>query len=213
MTDVPTRDQPLIAIDVVPFSFTGARGLRFASSLREFDPFAGQYALPGVLLGATESLTAAARRALRSKAGISGTQTRHLLQIGAFDRPGRDPRSHAISIAFLAVVTDGAGSKRTVWNEAHQFRSGMPFDHDQIIATALEEGRNRLWSDTGFTRALLGKTFSTPDALALTEVLTGRRPHHGNFHRDLSSDARLAKVDGTVDGARGRPANLWRWID
>jgi ADP-ribose pyrophosphatase YjhB (NUDIX family) len=213
MTDVPTRDQPLIAIDVVPFSFTGAGGLEVATSLREFDPFAGQYALPGVLLGAAESLADASRRALKTKAGISSTQTRHLLQIGAFDRPGRDPRSHAISIAFLAVVADGAGSKRTAWDEAHESRSGMPFDHDQIIATALEEARNRLWSDSGFTRALLGPTFSTPEALTLTEALTGKRPHHGNFHRDLSSDARVAKVDRTVDGARGRPANLWRWID
>ncbi len=106
MTDVPSaaRDQPLIAIDVVPVSFTVAEGLRVATARRAYDPYAGREALPGVLLDAAERLADGARRALRTKAGIGTGAVRHLTQVGAFDGPSRDPRETAISIAFTAVV-------------------------------------------------------------------------------------------------------------
>ncbi len=100
MTDAPSaaRDQPLIAIDVVPMSFTAGDGLLVATARRPYDPYAGQEALPGVLLDGAELLADGARRALGTKTGIDAAAVRHLAQIGAFDGPERDPRSTAISI-------------------------------------------------------------------------------------------------------------------
>jgi 8-oxo-dGTP diphosphatase len=207
-----TRDQPLIAIDVVPVSFAGADGLRVATARRAYAPYAGLEALPGVLLDGTEILADGARRALRTKTGIDAAAVRHLAQIGAFDGPDRDPRSAAISIAFLAVVEPGTDSTAT-WHAAADRPLALPFDHDRIVDAALEHVRLRCWSDVPLTRALLGSPFTTADARRLLTALTGASPDPGNLNRMLRTNPVLSRVDApAAAGPRGgRPPAAWTW--
>lgn len=216
MTDTAAaiRDQPLIAIDVVPMSFAMADGLRVATARRAYAPYAGQEALPGVLLDGTEILADGARRALRSKVGVGSTAVRHLAQVGAFDGPDRDPRSSAISIAFLAVIDPAAHADAT-WHDVGTLPLGLPFDHDRIVASALERARVLLWSDLPFTRALLGDPFTTADAARLRIALTGTTPDPGNLNRTLRTNTALARIDAPASaGPRGgRPPAAWTWQD
>lgn len=228
MTDVPSaaRDQPLIAIDVVPVSFTVAEGLRVATARRAYDPYAGREALPGVLLDAAERLDDGARRALRTKAGIGTGAVRHLTQVGAFDGPSRDPRETAISIAFTAVVAPdtaspaaGAaaapGGGSAVWHPLGGGDLGLPFDHDAIVGAALDQVRTRLWRDVPMTRALLGDVFPTSAAAALHAALHGTAPDAGNLNRALRTNPALARTDAasTATGRGGRPPATWTWTD
>lgn len=205
MTDIE-RDQPLIAIDVVPVSFAEPGGLRFATAARRFAPFEGEQALPGVLLLGAEALVDAAHRALATKAGIRPGRVRHLAQLGAFDSRGRDPRSPAVSIAFVAVVDADAGEQL----EWHRAPAGLPFDHGAIVATARDHLAARLWSDQPLTRALTGEVFTTPRAAALEEAVRGQKPHAGNFNRSLANTAALEKREPQAHGP-GRPASTWAW--
>ena len=240
------RDQPLIAVDVVPVTFgtapSGAGGLRVGTATRRYEPFVGREALPGVLLDGAELLADGARRALRTKTAVDAAAVRHLAQIGAFDGPDRDPRSAAISVAFLAVVApgvvDGSGPAvsasaavpvpvaGTVWHDVADLPLGLPFDHDRIIAAALDHARTRLWSDVPLTRALLGERFTTPDAARLTVALTGVAPDPGNLNRALRTNPALTRVDAPADGDAGsaavgglrrgrggRPPAAWTWSD
>ncbi|WIE81123.1 NUDIX domain-containing protein [Curtobacterium sp. MCSS17_016] len=209
MTD---RQQPLIAIDVVPVYFDSRTAeLVFGTAERQYEPYAGQHALPGVLLGADETLTAAALRALNDKAGIDASKVRHLVQVGAFDGPSRDPRDKAISVAFLAVVEPYASA--TGWNAWHA-TPALPFDHGTILDAARETARTRLWADKPFTQALTGDVFSTADASALTAQMTRKKPDAGNLNRSLRGNEHLTQV-GTAERMKktggGRPANLWKW--
>ncbi len=221
MTDgaVAARDQPLIAIDVVPMSFTAGDGLLVATARRPYDPYAGQEALPGVLLDGTELLTDGARRALRTKAGIDDASVRHLAQIGAFDGPERDPRSTAISIAFVAVVAESGGgtgaAPSAVWRDPAQAEPSLPFDHDRIIEAALDHVRNRLWRDLPLTRALLGTRFTTADASRLQTAVTGVSPDPGNLNRALRTNAALVRAAATTTSGQrgGRPPVSWTWAD
>ncbi|ROS68996.1 ADP-ribose pyrophosphatase YjhB (NUDIX family) [Curtobacterium sp. PhB172] len=216
MTDAAAaiRDQPLIAIDVVPVSFVTTDGLRVATARRAYAPYAGQEALPGVLLDGTEILADGARRALRSKVGVGSTAVRHLAQVGAFDGPDRDPRSSAISIAFLAVIDPAAHADAT-WHDVGTLPLGLPFDHDRIVASALERARVLLWSDLTFTRALLGDPFTTADAARLRIALTGTTPDPGNLNRTLRTNTALARVDlpASAGPRGGRPPAAWTWQD
>lgn len=210
MTD---RQQPLIAIDVVPIAYDApSTELVYGTAIRQYEPFTGQRALPGVLLGTDETLHDAALRALASKAGIAEHQVRHLTQVGAFDGPARDPRDKAISIAFLAVVAPYA-SDTTGWH-AWPASPTLPFDHASIIDAARDTARTRLWVDQPFTQALTGDEFSTADASALTAQMTRKKPDPGNLNRSLRGDDRLTQV-GTAERMKrtggGRPAYLWRW--
>lgn len=201
------RTQPLIAVDVVPVAFDGD-SLLVGTAARRFEPFAGRQALPGVLLGSAELLDDAAGRALADKAGIHAPRT--LVQLGAFDRPGRDPRSHAISIAFLAVTDPAAGTAQ--WAQPDELPA-LPFDHRSIVAAALDVARIRLWRDAGLTRALLGETFTTRDASRLELVITGRPADPGNMHRQLTKDYRLRQSQQSLPSGRGRPAAVWTWTE
>ncbi|KTR40014.1 hypothetical protein NS263_08895 [Curtobacterium oceanosedimentum] len=220
MTDAASaaRDQPLIAIDVVPVSFTVAEGLRVATARRAYEPYAGREALPGVLLDAAERLADGARRALRTKAGIGPGAVRHLAQVGAFDGPSRDPRDTAISIAFTAVV--GAADPRAdggspVWQPLAGGDLGLPFDHDAIVRAALDQVRTRLWRDVPMTRALLGDVFPTSAAAALHTALHGTAPDAGNLNRALRTNPALERTVAvpTSTGRGGRPPATWTWTD
>ncbi|MFJ3032858.1 NUDIX domain-containing protein [Curtobacterium pusillum] len=223
MTDAPSaaRDQPLIAIDVVPMSFTASDGLRVATARRPYDPYAGLEALPGVLLDGAELLADGARRALRTKTGIDAAAVRHLAQIGAFDGPDRDPRSAAISVAFVAVAAPPTGGGPAIWRRTavrrrpDQDDPSLPFDHDAIIAAALDHVRTRIWRDLPLTRALLGETFTTSDAALLQAELTGVTPDPGNTNRALRTNPALVRADAAAATASrgGRPPATWTWTD
>jgi ADP-ribose pyrophosphatase YjhB (NUDIX family) len=223
VTDAPSaaRDQPLIAIDVVPMSFTASDGLRVATARRPYDPYAGLEALPGVLLDGAELLADGARRALGTKTGIDAAAVRHLAQIGAFDGPDRDPRSAAISVAFVAVAALPTGGGPAIWRRTavgrrpNQDEPRLPFDHDTIIAAALDHVRTRIWRDLPLTRALLGETFTTSDAALLQAELTGVAPDPGNTNRALRTNPALVRSDAAAATATrgGRPPATWTWTD
>lgn len=200
-------DQPLIAIDVVPVSFSTAEGLGFGLAERQFAPYEGRLALPGVLLAAGERLRHAAYRALDAKAGVPVDQVRYLTQIGAFDGPGRDPREHAISIAFVAVIARDAGN--LAWEQSPE---GLPFDHGTIIAAARDQLAPRLFADEALTRALLGDRFTTSQAVKLAHEVTGVAPRRTSLTRSFSENRSLRRADAVVTGATGRPAKLWEWV-
>jgi len=211
--DTADRDQPLIAIDVVPVRVGADGEVLVGTSVRRFAPFVGEQALPGVLLLGAEALRVAAYRALESKAGIRSSQVRHLAQLGAFDSPGRDPRSHAVSIAFVAIVdvevdAEADAGEQVTW---HASVPDLPFDHTAIAATAREHLATRLWSDLPLTRALTGERFTTSTAAAIETALRGAKPHAGNFNRGLAGMAALEKLPPQPHG-RGRPATTWAWL-
>jgi 8-oxo-dGTP diphosphatase len=92
---------------------------------RKEDPFKGRWALPGGFVNENESLDRAAARELYEETGLSLSASK-LEQLGAFGDPGRDPRGHTITIAWLTfLVTEpkiSAGDD-AVAAEWHSFRS------------------------------------------------------------------------------------------
>ena len=201
-------DQPLIAVDVVPVSFSYVNGLCIGTARRQTAPAEGELALPGVLLAAGERLLDAGHRALAKKAGVGAEQILHTAQIGSFDDPGRETRDHSISIAFLAVVDPGAGD--IDWAPVRKLPLNLPFHHDVIVTAARAHLSRGLWSDADLTRALLSPQFSTTKAAELTELATGVRRHAGNFHRELTRRDDLIRVESGVSDF-GRPPTRWEW--
>lgn len=108
---------------------------------RKNEPFKGRWALPGGFVDPGEDLADAARRELLEETGIEAIETS---QIGAFGKPGRDPRSHTVSVAFrfdvpentVAIAADDASDADWFPIEA---LPEMAFDHAEIIATALKK--------------------------------------------------------------------------
>ena len=95
-------DKPSVTTDIlvlgVDESFATLKALLIK---RDEHPYLGYYALPGGFVRKDETAYQAAARKLSEEAGISDV---YLDQIYTFTKPGRDPRTWVMSIAYLALV-------------------------------------------------------------------------------------------------------------
>src|SRR5712691_10827365 len=129
----PLNPNAVIAVDVVLFTVRPAERPEDAWQVllvQTDDPgFAGKWALPGVLVHQNETFDAAARRALRKKAGLDA-QEWYLDQLGSFGHPGRDTRGRVVSVAHVALersdelqLVPGGGVLRAEWVPVRLVRS------------------------------------------------------------------------------------------
>jgi 8-oxo-dGTP diphosphatase len=130
------NEGPPLAADCVVFDGEG----RLLLIKRGREPFKDCYALPGGFVELGETAEAAALRELREETGVEGRIER---LIGVYSDPGRDPRGHVVSVAFLislvsgeAVGSDDAAEAAFIadWRSAP-----LAFDHADIVADALKQ--------------------------------------------------------------------------
>lgn len=193
-----------VSVDVLALRFDRSdRRLRLGLHRRTADPFAGQLALPGVLLLRGERIRDAAGRALAKIATVPMATG----QLVTFDEPNRDPRGPTLSVATWAVV---AGTGTGTWTPLDQV-TGLAFDHDRIVADCRPLLAGMLWRDVDFTRGLTGDDFTATDALALHTALAGAPPDRGNLNRTLAGIRGLTRTDRLASAGRGRPGAVWEW--
>ncbi|MFD4640962.1 NUDIX hydrolase [Lentzea sp. NPDC058436] len=178
---------------------------------RAGEPFAGALALPGVLLGRGERLRDASTRAVTGKLGLAEESVTATGQLATFDEPSRDPRGPTLSVALWATVSHPTGDL-AAWARLDDVPA-LAFDHDRIVADCRPLLADRLWRDVAFTAGLLGREFTTAQALDVTESLTGDRPYPANLGRTMD---RVPGLERTSEHASalpkgGRPPLVWKW--
>lgn len=205
-------ESSLVSVDVLGLRLgPDGTGVQVLVHRRPVDPFAGELALPGVLLARGERITGAALRAL-SKAGVGAEDVLGLGQLVTFDEPNRDPRGPTLSIAVWAGVgADTTLAESAEWAPLADLPH-MAFDHERIVHDARPLLTRMLWDDLAFTRALTGRTFPVRAAVELTASVTGTEPNRGNLNRTLAGIDGLERLDGEVArGRTGRPGAVWEW--
>jgi 8-oxo-dGTP diphosphatase len=106
---------------------------------RKNEPFRDTWALPGGFVDEGEDLEDAAIRELEEETSVKINRAE---QLKAFGKPGRDPRHHTVSIAFLAFVPENTtavaadDAKEIGWFTIDDLPA-LAFDHAEIIAFAL----------------------------------------------------------------------------
>ncbi|HEX6343549.1 NUDIX hydrolase [Umezawaea sp.] len=207
-------ESTLVSVDVVVLRFDpDARAVLLGVAPRALAPFAGDLALPGVLLGKGERLRDASRRAVTGKLGVPDRAVTATGQLAMFDEPSRDPRGPTLSIALWAAVDPARLDVGTATWTPLDSVPPLAFDHNRIIADCRPLLADKLWRDTAFTAGLLGPEFTTAQALDVTESLTGDRPYPANLGRTMD---RVPGLERTTQHAAalpkgGRPPLVWRW--
>lgn len=188
----------------------GIHRVKLAVAPRTIKPYAGRLALPGVILLRGESLSAATRRAAKTKLGLSGVLA--CGQLTTFDEPHRDPRGPALALATWAVVDhDALGNETNHWVDLDDVPT-LAFDHNQIVSLARPLLAGLLWRNRDFTEALTGPRFPVAHAVALQTCLVGRVPDRGNLNRLLRTTPGVDRTKEVrqIYGA-GRPSSVWAW--
>ena len=221
----------VVAVDVVLFT------VRMADCAQRIDDawqvllvqrddaaFAGKWALPGVLVRADETFDAAARRALRTKAGLDAADW-YLEQLGTFGNPGRDTRGRVVSVAHVALersdellLAPGGGIMRAEWAPVRRVPAGtLAFDHADMLRVAINRVQSKLrYSWLAFQ--LLPEVFTLPELRAVYAAILDPallRLNTSNFKKAfaaLFASGALVPVGQRAAGGRvGRPGDLYRF--
>ncbi len=179
-----TLQRPILTVDIVPLTLRDDR-LCVLLGTREKAPFAGEPALIGGYVHVDEDahLGETARRILASKAGLTDL---YVEQLSTFSGPKRDPRGWSASVAYfslspletLAPALEREDISLTPVEEAE----GMPFDHDTILAAAVERLRAKgAYSD--LPARFLPEEFTLTELHAVYEAALGETLNIDAFRR------------------------------
>ena len=199
-----------VAVDVVLFTIQGGR-LKVLLVRRQQAPYKGAWSLPGGIVGAEESVDAAALRELQEETTISDV---YLEQLYTFGDTDRDPRGRVLTVAYYALVNQQQLElkARQRVSEADWFPvrrlPELAFDHRRIIDYALERLRNKI-NYTTIAFQLLPTNFTLTQLQEAYEVILGTRVDKRNFRRKMQQLGILRPTRQFRVSGRQRPARLY----
>lgn len=172
----------LAGVDIVALRLSEAGALQVLLIRRQREPYAGQWALPGVLVNGRcvdASLDAAAERALADKARL---RPHYLEQVATVGNGVRDPRGWSLSTCYLALLAADVEPEdddlRFVDLQAVlNGQQALPFDHAQLVRLAAE----RLQGKSVYSSLplyLLVPRFTVTEALAAFQACLGEPVQH-----------------------------------
>src|ERR687897_1404869 len=178
---------------------------------RAREPFNGAWALPGGMLGPSETLEASIRRHLAAKVDVRGLA--HLEQLETRSDPARHP-GRVIATAYLGLVPSHHNPPvpaDTTWHPADALPK-LAFDHDRIVLAGRERLRAKLsYTNVGF--ALAPPRFTISELRAVYRAALGHDVSATNLQRVLLRRGVLEPTGERRESgpAGGRPPELFKF--
>lgn len=178
---------------------------------RDAPPFAGVPALPGGYVHAREDANThdSAIRILARKLDLASP---YLEQVATFSGPARDPRGWSVSVVYAALVPPSQiDSKKPGFSIVPvDQRPTLPFDHGQILDTAVQRVRSKsIYSSLPVH--FCGEQFTLPELQTVYEAVIGEALNKVSFRRKMDELNILEPVGGTMTrGQAHRPAQVYR---
>jgi 8-oxo-dGTP diphosphatase len=207
-------ERPSVTVDVVAFTARKDNTLQVLLIERGVKPFEGQWALPGGFVQMTEDLDVAAARELREETGVSATP--FLEQLYTFGKPGRDPRTRVISVAYYALLPASdavlapqadTDAKNAQWFPLSELPA-LAFDHAEIVEKAITRLRAKL-AYTHVAYALLPEEFTLTELQTVYEMILGKLLDKRNFRKKMAATGLLKGLDKQKREGAHRPAQLF----
>ncbi|SEC82881.1 8-oxo-dGTP diphosphatase [Tenacibaculum sp. MAR_2009_124] len=201
-----------VAVDAVVFGYE-QKELSILLIKRGVEPFKGSWALPGGLVLEDESLEHAVQRELQEETGVT---IDYLEQLYTFGIPERDPRNRVVSVTYFGLVSPNhfkisadTDADDVAWFSINKLPD-LAFDHDRILAMALERLKNKInYQPIGFE--LLKKEFPFSDLENLYQTILNKKIDRRNFRKKILSFGILTETDKIHQPSSGRPAKLFKF--
>lgn len=184
--------------------------------------------LPGSLILDNEELDDAARRVLTELTGLKNIPLQQFRAFGSKDRT-KDPKDvhwleHAqkahveriVTVAYVALVKIGRTIARdmegseALWVPVDALPP-LAFDHNEIIAAALEHLRTGAVTDPSVLYDLLPRKFTVTQLRTLYEVIFGVKLDPANFYKKMTQMPYVVALDERERGVAHRAARFFRF--
>ena len=204
----------LLAVDGVVFGYSKNKGLSVLLIRRKYQPFEGQWALPGGFVLDGESLDEAVERELLEETGIN---INYLEQLYTFGSTKRDPRQRVVSVAYFGLVRPeqfklhaSTDAEEASWFQIEELPK-VAFDHPEILNKAIERLKNKAtYEPIGFE--LLPEKFPFSDLEHLYTLFLGRSIDRRNFRKKVMRYGLVEELkEKAPSSGAGRPGNLYRF--
>ena len=207
-------ERPGLTVDCVIFGLDlDEETLKVMLIQRDVEAYEGVWAIPGGFVRPGETLMQAATRELEEETGIKDV---FLEQLYTFGDPHRDPRGWIVSVAYYALVSPDKHDIRATADarEAQWFPiTSVPrlaFDHEEILARALERIRGKLtYAPLGFE--LLPQKFTIKQLQKVYEIVLGRTLDNRNFRKKIFAMDVLRELGEMQKGVPHRAARLYKF--
>jgi 8-oxo-dGTP diphosphatase len=200
---------PTLTVDLVLFSIIENQ-LKVVVMQRPNQPFKGAWALPGGYAPAGETTIQALTRITLEKTNIHIAELAFVEQLYAFDTVARDPRGHAVSIAYVGGVLKL--NEDLLSNQARFFPVNelpeITFDHHTIIHTAHKHLANEVQYGNR-AASFLTKIFTLTELQNVHEIILGLQLDKRNFRKKILSTGVLKDTKRVRSGGIHRPARLY----
>ena len=202
----------VLACDVVLFTIrNGQLAVRCINVNRppHFQNIAG---LPGGLLLPEETAENALERHVLTRAHID-TKKIYFEQLYTFSTINRDPRGRVVAVAYLALVPWEKLSQDEQKDTADSFWapvyiSPLAYDHDEMLAMAIERLRSRIAYTTIISKLLPAQFTLTELEQAYTHILNTKLDKR-NFRKKILKLGILKEIKGKKSKGKFRPASLY----
>lgn len=202
-----------VTVDLVVFTIRDG-ALHLLLVKRGNPPFRHWRALPGGFVRRGEDLFAAAVRELREETGLDGGEF-HIEQLQTYGAPKRDPRGRIVTVAYLAIVPNlqqpvGGTDALSAYLLPVAQVGRLAFDHNRIVADALEAARTKL-EYTTLAVSFCSETFTITDLRKVYEAVWSRELDARNFHRKvLATKGFVVDAHTKRASTAGRPPAVYR---
>ncbi len=211
--NIKELENPVLAVDVVMFKLDSGK-LKILLYKREMEPFINAYSLPGVAVNVQETMVMAVERALIEKAGLDvKSNIVYLEQLATFDALYRDVRGRTVSVGYFGITRSFEPENTTVsWMDVDTISKGsLPFDHEEIIETAIERLRGKL-RYTNIAREFLSPSFRIEELQSVYELVFKKSLNRTNLRNKLLKIGLIEQkkvLSEAVGKKGGRPPHLY----
>jgi 8-oxo-dGTP diphosphatase len=214
LADYPLAFPPFaVMVDVIVFTIENDQ-LMVVLIERGEEPDSASLALPGGFVRPEEDLIDAAMRELHEGTGL---ENQGLTELGAYGRPGRDPKLRVVTIGYWVIVPHlpepigeaGVSGLKVAVDDVLLGETKLPLDQDLIIGDGLEQARRALENTTVATD-FCDTEFTITELRKVYEIVWGVNLDQGNFqNKVLEIENFVVPTGRRRAGGRGRPPELF----